>query len=120
MKSKIKTILPIAVALVLFFALSLVIYLNSHVFFVWFENSGMFLDPVEVSRRDGGVNYPKYALSELAKDGKVTIDQSMMLVNTEYMLSDDFVPDISEYKDTDVYMSEAIAAPFGCFEKVGY
>ncbi len=107
MKSKIKKLLPIAIALLLFAALSLLIYLNSHVFFVWLEGSGIFLDPVEMLIADG-VKLDQIAISELEKNDKVTFDQSMMLVNTEFMLNESFVPDISEYKDTDVYMSRCM------------
>lgn len=107
MKSKIKKLLPIAIALLLFAALSLLIYLNSHVFFVWLEDSGIFLDPVEMPIADG-VKLDKVAISELEKNEKVTFDQSMMLVNTEFMLSESFVPDVAEYKDTDVFMSRCM------------
>lgn len=107
MKNKIKKSLPIAIALVLFVALSLVIHLNSHAFFVWIERTGIFLDPIEMSVADD-LKLDKVAISELEKNDKVTFDQSMMLVNTEYMLSESFVPDVAEYKDTEVFMSRCM------------
>ena len=107
MKNKIKKSLPIAIALVLFAALSLVIHLNSHAFFVWIERTGIFLDPIEMSVADD-LKLDKTAISELEKNDKVTFDQSMMLVNTEYMLSESFVPDVAEYKDTEVFMNRCM------------
>lgn len=107
MKNKIKKSLPIAIALVLFAALSLVIHLNSHAFFVWIERTGIFLDSIEMSVADD-LKLDKVAISELEKNDKVTFDQSMMLVNTEYMLSESFVPDVAEYKDTEVFMSRCM------------
>ncbi len=114
MKSKIKIILPIALVLALFLAFSLLIHLNSHVFFVWFEKSGIFLDPVDVSEVDGGESFKKYNISELKEDERFTFDQSMMLVNTEHMLSEGFVPDVLEYKDTDVFMSKCMLEAYAC------
>lgn len=92
----------------LFLALSLLIHLNSHVFFVWFEKSGIFLDPVDVSEVGEGESFKNYNILELKADERVTFDQSMMLVNTEHMLGEGFVPDVSEYKDTDVFMSRCM------------
>ena len=46
-----------------------------------------------------------YKIEELRADERVSFDQSLMLINTEYKLQDGFVPDVLEYKDTTVYMS---------------
>lgn len=113
MKSKIKSILPIAVALIVFFALSLAIYLNSHIIFILFEKNGAFLDNVQFEKADKAENFRKYSFSELENDSRVTFDQSLMLVNTEYVLGEGFVPEISEYKDTDVYMNLCMIEAYG-------
>ena len=104
MKSKIKRLLPLILLVVAFLAVTLLIYFNSHNIFVFFESNGIFLDPVSFEKNDE-VNFSSYALSELESDGRVTFDQSLMLVNTEYMLTEGFIPDIAEYKNTDVYMN---------------
>lgn len=53
-------------------------------------------------------------LEELLSDPRCTTDQSLLLINTAYPLSADFIPDISYYKDSDVQMNtcmhEAYAA----------
>lgn len=114
MKSKLKKILPIAIALALFLALSLVIHLNSHHLFVYFERIGAFLDPVALSDVGEDSNFKNFTLSELEEKENVIFDQSMMLVNTEYMLPDGFLPEISEYKDTDVYMNSCMLEAYAC------
>ena len=108
MKSKLKKILPLAVVLTLFLGISIAIYFNSHRLFVLFEELGVFCNQVSIVENDGKLNTKEYTLSELEADERVTIDQSMMLVNTQYMLGESFVPDVSEYKDTDVFMSKCM------------
>lgn len=113
MKNKIKKILPIALACLIFVALSLVVYLNSHNAFVFFEESGAFLTPVKLEKYEKSGEFKRYSLSELREDERVTFDQSLMLINTEFMLSEDFEADISEYKDTDVYMNSCMIEAYG-------
>ena len=45
------------------------------------------------------------SLEELKQDKRVTFDQSMMLVNTEYMLSEDFKAETKQYKDSGLLMN---------------
>lgn len=113
MKSKIKTFLPIVAALAVFFAISLGLYFNSHRIFVFFEKNGAFLDPVELKAVENVGETAQYPLSELELDARVTIDQSLMLINTEFMLDEGFIPEISEYKDTDVYMNSCMTEAYG-------
>ncbi len=47
----------------------------------------------------------EYSLEELKQDKCVTFDQSMMLVNTEYMLSEDFEAETKQYKDSGLLMN---------------
>lgn len=82
MKSKIKRLLPLILLVVAFLAVTLLIHFNSHNIFVFFESNGIFLDPVSFEKNDEA-NFSSYALSELESDGRVTFDQSLMLVNTE-------------------------------------
>ena len=50
----------------------------------------------------------KVEVSEFIKWENVSFNQSMMLVNKEYTLSDDYVADISEYKTTGVMMNSCM------------
>ena len=86
----------------------LAVYLNTHRFFLFFEESGWFRDRVEINRAQNSDIYISRTLDELANDPLVTFDQSLMLINTDYPLSESFIPDIAEYKDTDVYMSRCM------------
>lgn len=94
--------------LTLFLGVSIAIHFNSHRLFVLLEGLGVFCDPLSIVENDGEFKTEKFTLSELEADERITIDQSMMLINTEYMLDKSFVPDVSEYKDTDVYMNKCM------------
>lgn len=45
----------------------------------------------------------------LLTNGKTQYDQSLMLINEKYKISDRFTPDICDYKDTGVLMNTAVA-----------
>jgi len=47
----------------------------------------------------------QYTLDELKADEKVTFNQSMMLINTEHLLQNDYVADLSSYNNTDLQMN---------------
>lgn len=47
-------------------------------------------------------------ISELSADPRATFNQSLMLINTSHMLSDDFVADLAEYKTSTVMMNTCI------------
>lgn len=47
-------------------------------------------------------------LSELTSENGYTIDQSLMLINKEYTLKDDFEAELGEYKDSGVLMNKCI------------
>lgn len=47
-------------------------------------------------------------LEELREDSRVVFDQSMMLVNTDHALPDDFTSDVSEYNDSGVTMNNCM------------
>ncbi len=52
------------------------------------------------------------SLDDLQENPKVKINQSMMLVNTKYMLGQDFVPAVSQYKESGVYMNDCMIMPY--------
>ena len=49
-----------------------------------------------------------YPLAELMETDRVVFNQSLMLINNEYSLANDFKPDIVEYKDTGVMMNRCV------------
>ncbi len=80
---------------------------NSHYLYMGGEYLGINCDEIDVEL-DDPVACTEFSVDELKKDENVTFDQSMMLVNTQYRLSDDFVPQISEYKTSGVQMSNCM------------
>lgn len=48
------------------------------------------------------------ALSELTAENGYTVNQSLMLINTDYMLDEDFVAEIGEYNSTGVLMNKCM------------
>lgn len=54
----------------------------------------------------------KVAVTEFLNREKVSQNQSMMLINSEYLLSEDFEADISEYKSTGVMMNSCMTADY--------
>lgn len=97
--------LGIVFGLTLIIALLVVVSVNFHEIYVFSEKIGLFCDPIEIRENNDVEDHLFFEWDELAKDERVSFDQSMMLVDTEHLLSDEFVPDVLEYKDTTVYMS---------------
>ena len=108
---KLKIVLPIAMVLAIFAALTLVIHLNSDKLFVFFEETGWFLKKREIKTVVPGA-LDEYSVDELESDPRVSFDRSLMLINTEYMLDDSFTAQVEEYKDTDVYMDSAMISSY--------
>lgn len=105
MKKKLFAAIPFLCFLLVFCAATLMIHYNSDKLFVFFEEHGWFCDSIEMNICDEEVALKEVSFSSLEQDERVKWDQSLMLVNTKYMLADDFVPEISEYKNSDVYMN---------------
>jgi len=55
----------------------------------------------------------EYSLTELQGMEQVRFNQSMMLINTEYMLPEDFVAETGEYRDSGVEMNACITVAYG-------
>lgn len=109
MAEKIKKSLACALAVAVFCTVTLAIYFNSHNIFVMLEESGIFKKEIEISVVEGdGLGLRLWTPNEIEASPFIVIDQSLMLINTEYRLPDDFDPRISEYKDTGVYMNKCM------------
>lgn len=86
------------------------IYFNFHRIFVLTQNLGLGKDRGELV-----ICSPKcysVALEDIESDTRINIDQSLMLVNTSYTVSEDYVWNISEYKSTGVYMNTCMQASY--------
>lgn len=66
---------------------------------------------ITVKRAKGAME--ELALSDMQADGNFQFDQSLLLINTEYMLADDFVAETAEYKDSGVDMNVCILEAYG-------
>ncbi len=108
---KIKVVIIFALCLLLVFGAGIVLALNWHEIFILSETRGWFRMPIKVERTEPN-GLKLFSLDELEADGRVSLDQSLMLVNTEFMLPEDFVPDVAEYKDTTVFMSRPMIAAY--------
>jgi len=101
---KAKRIIIISASAIIFLALLTVFILSYHHIYAFCEKLGLFRIPLKIEPVDGA-GFTEYSIEELLADENVRMEQSLMLVNTTYMLPEDFVPDVVEYKDTTVYMS---------------
>lgn len=80
---------------------------NEHHLFLFAQRTGLFQSQIRVEEREIAAPLTK-SLEDWLKDDRVSLDQSMMLVNTEYTLKEDFVPAISEYKTSGVLMNDCM------------
>ncbi len=108
----IKKILPAAVAVLLVLTATFAIHFNSHRIFLFFEEAGLFRPEVSLEAAEAVPTVP-LALPVLEADARVTFDRSLMLINTVYPLAEDFVPSVTEYKNTDVYMDRSMVEAYG-------
>ncbi len=104
LSKRVKIVLLVVAILAVCVTVGVIVGLNYHKIFVMSERLGWFKAPIEL-RKTEVAELREYSLSELYEDTRVEIDQSLMLVNKDNKLDKDFIPDISEYKDTGVYMS---------------
>ncbi len=104
LSKRLKIIILSALCLLLCAGAGIALALNWHNIYVFSETRGWFRTPIDILTVD-----PKgvaaHSLDTLMSDGRVSFDQSLMLVNTEHMLPEGFAPDVVEYKDTTVFMS---------------
>ena len=104
-KKLIKILVITTAALLVLFVLSAVVAINADKIFVHVEKNGAFKKSIELN----AVEITSTTTFEvLSGDSRVSFDQSMMLVNKLYTLSDAFEPQISEYKSTTVYMNNCM------------
>ena len=85
-------------------AVTLFFVLCPHYKYILAEKLGINCDKIKMTKVKPD-SLTEFILEELEANDKVTFNQSMMLINTEYLLQDDYEADLSCYKDTDLQMN---------------
>lgn len=106
MKKKVKWIVLFCVIAVVI-AGTAVLHLNPHYIYIFGENVGVNCEKIELSAVAPG-NMNRYTLDELETNDAIQFDQSMMLINTDYLLQEDYEPSLAQYKDTNVMVNECL------------
>ena len=106
MTKKLKILITVASCAILLIASVVAVAMNYHRIYVFAETRGWFRQSIGINGTD--VVGTSYSFDEMAADPRITVDQSLMLVNTEYTLPEDYEADVLEYKDTTVYMSRCM------------
>ena len=106
MKKKVKWIVLSGILAIIIIA-AFVFLKNPHFTYILGEYFGVNCEKVEMNTvlLD---DLRKYTVGELEADDRVKFDQSIMLINDDYPLQDDFVPSLTQYKDTDVEINECV------------
>lgn len=86
---------------------ALLLYKNSHLLYIAGEYLGVSCKRVRIEKTEPE-NLTDFTLKELEQRENAALNQSMMLVNNEHMLMNGFVPDVSEYKETGVFMNSCM------------
>lgn len=66
----------------------------------------------EISVKKNKGTMEEYALADMQANESFKFNQSLMLINTDYVLSDDFVAETTEYKDTGVLMNACVPTAY--------
>ncbi len=84
-----------------------VLYSNPHYLYILGESIGVNCDKIEMNTVVPD-NVKQFTLEELKADDRITFDQSTMLINTEFLLSKEYEPSLSPYKDTDLQIHTSL------------
>lgn len=106
MKKKVKWIVLLCVILLVIGGAA-VLQFNPHYLYIIGEHLGVNCSRIEMHTAVPD-NVKQFTLEELKINDRVRFDQSAMLINTEYLLPEDYVPSLSQYKDTDVQIYETL------------
>ena len=107
MTKRIRAIIVVAAVSLAVLLVCLAVVLNVDKIYVWGETLGLFRQEMAIVKTEVDGLVPR-TLDELGKMENVTVDQSLMLVNKQHRLPSGFVPNVSEYKDTTVYMNDCM------------
>lgn len=106
MKKKTKWIVLFCV-IVLVIGGVVVFHSNPHYVYILGESIGVNCDKIDMNTIVPN-NVKQFTLDKLKTDDRAKFEQSAMLINTEYLLQEDYVPSLSEYKDTDVQINDCL------------
>jgi len=73
--------------------------------------AGIGRQEISVKKNKGAME--ELSLTDMQADSKFEFNQSLLLINTDYMLSDDFVAETVEYKESGVEMNACITTAYG-------
>ena len=110
-KKLLKRIVIIVAILISLSVVAIAISQNLHNIFVFTEKNGFFKNKVNIETAQD-LKTHHLTIEVLNNDNRVVFDQSLMLINTKYMLPEGFVADISEYKTTTVYMNNCMLSKY--------
>lgn len=110
-KKKNKLTVMILSLVIVISLLAVFLYKNSHLLFIAGEYLGVNCKKVKVEKTEL-ITPAAFTLKELEEKENTELNQSLMLVNNEFMLSSDFTADVSEYKDTEVFMSSCMQTAY--------
>lgn len=103
-------IIPILCVLLAVLLIWSLIYFNFHRIFVLAQELGLGKDKGELV-----ICSPEcdaVSLEDIESDTRISVDQSLMLVNTSHMVDEDFGWSIAEYKSTGVYMNTCMLSSY--------
>ena len=111
MKKKSKIVLILILILAVLCAAAVALLASYHKIYMFVEEKGLFCDTVDVDIAQN-IESERISLESVLSDERFTVNQSLMLVNTIYMLPQDFEAEVSEYKDTTVFMNDCIMSAY--------
>lgn len=109
MKKKIKWL--IVFCIIALIVTGVFIYKNPHYIYIFGEYIGVNSDKVALTPTQL-TNTTQFTLDELKTNDKITFDQSLMLINTEHPLPDNYSPELSPYKDSGLQMNTAVHSAY--------
>lgn len=109
MKKKIKWL--IGFCIIALVVTGVFIYKNPHYIYIFGEYIGVNSDEIALTPTQL-TNVTQFILDDLKTNDKVTFDQSLMLINTDYPLPDNYSPELSQYKDSELQMNTAVHSAY--------
>uniref|UniRef100_UPI004055F6A9 M15 family metallopeptidase n=1 Tax=Agathobacter sp. TaxID=2021311 RepID=UPI004055F6A9 len=106
MKRKVKWIVLFCV-IALVIGGAVVLHSNPHYLYILGESVGVNCDKIEMNTVIPQ-NVKQFTLEELKTNDRITFDQNAMLINTEFLLPEDYEPSLSQYKDTDLQIHTSL------------
>ena len=107
LKKEYKRILILCTVLVLLCIFAVAFYFQNLIYVSAFQ----FFEP-DISVEKIEVPTEKLPLSEIENDERIEFNQSLMLINTEYKISDSDVFNITEYKNSGVQMNTCMVSAY--------